>query len=1237
MTKRAMIVLGATPAKTVKAIEKAGGTVLANYGQSALVSAEEDVLEGLAGKGMRMRELGPKGEATVGPHRVAMARAAMSAADISGAAPGSRHYLVDLAGPIHADWKATLERSGVRVIESQGEDVYLCEIEGRRLAEVQGLAFVDSVVAYHPSLKVSPELITAKVQSALRAPAGITLSAEGRPAQTKPEISTVAGPQGKGPQDQVELVLFDERDMAAAVEGVRTSGATLMETGRAKLVVKTKPEQVASLAEIPAVRQVNPFQPRKLHNNVASGFIHSDVLLNTHGLNGAGQIVGIADTGLDTGVNDATMLDDFEGRIVNIVALGRPGDASDTDGHGTHVAGSVLGDGANSNQTIRGMAPAAQVFFQSILDNAGGLGGIPANTGDLFTAARDAGARIHTNSWGADVNGNYNADSTEVDTFCFNNREFLVLFSAGNDAPNRVGAPGSAKNVLTVGASESVRPLAASVSFPASPSFPTGATLNNLSQQADNQNQVAGFSSIGPAQNNRRKPDVVAPGSWILSTRSSVSVYDCGPDGLGESQVGPGGTGDEDGVATHPEAVGLGLPGGPIFFAGDQNAPAAPVGAGPAAATNYMYLNGTSMATPITAGACTQLRQYLIEQRGHTPSGALMKAIMVNGAVDMGMGVPHTGQGWGRIDMTNALFPPGTNRVQFDDSLDNAVATGDIRTYQVMVSGPDALAVTLAWRDRQGATLQNRLHLRVIRDATGDTFTSDAIGDIRNNVQKVIVAAPVAGTYTIEVEGVSVSHAVPELAPALRQDYALVVSNATGFSCNPSDIVQVIDRSGSMGFSGYMTPAKERAKQMIDILQINDHAGVVQFNSAAATIFPLTAVTDQSVKNNAHTAIDAVSSTGLTDLREGLDQGVTTLGADAGRPRAIVYLSDGFHTVATPNIDNPQLDAIAAAGIKVYTIALGPASDIAVLDNIASRTGTGAVRMVESAADLHKLHEIYYGILGGVGCGGVIHLDSATAAPGDLTQSAVVDATAREAIFALSWHNVTSKLELRLQDPGGAVIQPSSGFFHFAGSTHRYYRIPKPKPGVWKLIAHNGSDVSEPVTLAGLSDSDVRCRFILDPKFLFDRKLLFLMEATFAGRPVKDAKITAAVTFPTVSIAAAIKKFRRQLSAIRVPTDKLGKDKPDMDKLKLDLLATKMAAQGRDVFSRKTVKVALTDDGRDKDPKKDDGIYTAFFDPIAAGVAGPMTIKVEFVAKGPRFGTHRCIHLLPVFVPDSRN
>ena len=82
--------------------------------------------------------------------------------------------------------------------------------------------------------------------------------------------------------------------------------------------------------------------------------------------------MAIADSGLDKGVNDDIIHKDFRGRILKIYALGNPEDPRDFNGHGTHVAGSVLGDGSSSNGKITGMAPAAKLIFQSILDSRGG-------------------------------------------------------------------------------------------------------------------------------------------------------------------------------------------------------------------------------------------------------------------------------------------------------------------------------------------------------------------------------------------------------------------------------------------------------------------------------------------------------------------------------------------------------------------------------------------------------------------------------------------------------------------------------------------------------------------------------------------------------------------------------------------------------------------------------------------------------------------------------------------------
>lgn len=104
---------------------------------------------------------------------------------------------------------------------------------------------------------------------------------------------------------------------------------------------------------------------------MARGILRLEAKGQSLGLEGEGQIIGIADTGLDEHHPD------FEGRIVQIVARGRPGpraDSSDPEGHGTHVAGCALGDGRKSNGEVQGAAPQAKLFFQSILDANGGLG-----------------------------------------------------------------------------------------------------------------------------------------------------------------------------------------------------------------------------------------------------------------------------------------------------------------------------------------------------------------------------------------------------------------------------------------------------------------------------------------------------------------------------------------------------------------------------------------------------------------------------------------------------------------------------------------------------------------------------------------------------------------------------------------------------------------------------------------------------------------------------------------------
>ncbi|MCB0362057.1 MAG: S8 family serine peptidase, partial [Bdellovibrionales bacterium] len=244
------------------------------------------------------------------------------------------------------------------------------------------------------------------------------------------------------------------------------------------------------------------------------------------GLDGRGQLVAMADTGLDSG-EVTTLLLDLRGRVAKGYSFGIGASSwSDPMGHGTHVAGSVASHGAASGGLIRGGAFAAQFIpegmWSPIIDNLT----VPPKLGKLFSAVYSDGARIHTNSWGGgQLPGAYDSFAAQVDEYIWANPDMLILFAAGNNGrdadkngridENSMASPGSAKNVLTVGASENFlnkggiqRKLGELMGGDAWNVEPLGSdTLSN------NANGLAVFSSRGPCRDGRIKPDVVAPGT----------------------------------------------------------------------------------------------------------------------------------------------------------------------------------------------------------------------------------------------------------------------------------------------------------------------------------------------------------------------------------------------------------------------------------------------------------------------------------------------------------------------------------------------------------------------------------------------------------------------------------------------------------------------------------------------------------------------------------------------------
>jgi len=222
----------------------------------------------------------------------------------------------------------------------------------------------------------------------------------------------------------------------------------------------------------------------------------------TTDLDGSGQIVAVADTGLDADHGD------FGTRVVannDVIGDGSPADKH--SGHGTHVACSVLGDGAQGGYA--GVAPSAELYFQAMEnDNSGNL--LSPSLNNLLNSAYSAGAYTHTNSWGSarsSDQGKYTSESEDVDDRAnyydryYNGRNGLtILFAAGNDGPNSgtVGSPSTAKNTITVGNHQ-----------------------NRYSGAPDN---IMSSSSRGPTDDGRIKPDILAPGGYVRSCRAQEAT-----------------------------------------------------------------------------------------------------------------------------------------------------------------------------------------------------------------------------------------------------------------------------------------------------------------------------------------------------------------------------------------------------------------------------------------------------------------------------------------------------------------------------------------------------------------------------------------------------------------------------------------------------------------------------------------------------------------------------------------
>lgn len=511
-------------------------------------------------------------------------------------------------------------------------------------------------------------------------------------------------------------------------------------------------------------------------------------------LTGVGEIVGVADTGIDFSScyfhdpNHKTPYNTINLKHRKVISYTTYADKyDDTEAHGTHVAGTVAGFSLNNYgdpKRYNGMAYDAKISFFDIGNTGQSSLTIPNNINTaMFAIMYAQGARIMSNSWGSEDNA-YSANSLQVDQFMLKHPDALVLFAAGNNGTNAdttnaiynsVGAPATCKSGISVGAG--LNDHQSWLAF--------GGTDSSF-----NFNNIADFSSKGPTADGRLKPDLMAPGWWTSSAAGGPTANSVSPVPLNASYH-----------------------------------------------CNLRILRGTSMSTPTVAGHAVLVRQYFLQgfypsgrpnpKDSFIPSGALLKAMLIHSGQPMQnvlsatadsssfttkvtkllpvTGYPSNEQGYGRIQMDKvlnfaasstapiSLFVRGAafNSSKYYVALNR---THSSQSYS-FTTGPAPInyqiRVTLVWTDATGSSgtttsvMLNKLGVSVRQAGTNKVFHPYGAQKLSTNsfastgsVQVIDILLPSGSTTYIVI--------VNTTAPLVTssQSFALVV---TGFLVGLND------------------------------------------------------------------------------------------------------------------------------------------------------------------------------------------------------------------------------------------------------------------------------------------------------------------------------------------------------------------------------------------------------------------------------------------------------------------
>ncbi|MCZ6836643.1 MAG: S8 family serine peptidase [Planctomycetota bacterium] len=649
--------------------------------------------------------------------------------------------VVQFAGPLSTTDRDRLQSEGLVLLNYLGDHAWFVNAAKGNLDEsVAKIEFIDDLLPIQTSWKLHPDFIEGRISR---------WTVTDRDFLRKMELATdqVERDQITHAADPLVAVyvlfhpdvpLVPMGPIRAALHGGNVISIMHSING---LVVELPYSRIFELAADSDVQYVEPALPKMTGLNDSSRSLTMvDVVQDSpYSLDGSGVNVLVYDSGTALASHQ-----DFGGRLT-------VRDDSGLRDHSTHVAGILGGDGFVSGGQYKGMAPGVTIQSYGFEQSGGGSPGfLFFDPGDLeadYTEAVNTfGAVIANNSIGSNVavsgfpcdwTGNYGTTSSLIDAIVRGSlgAPMRIIWSNGNerqvstcgDSYKTTAPPAGAKNHITVGAVNS------------------------------NDDSMTSFSSWGPTDDGRIKPDL----------------------------VGPGCQSDDDFTVTSTSDMG-----------------------------GYSGRCGTSMSAPVVTGIGALMLQDFRIQYPALPDfrNSTLKALLTQTAVDLGNPGPDYQYGFGSVRAQPAIDQLRSGS-WYEDQIDQDLVRP---AFIEVLPGTSEIKVTLAWDDpaatpNVSTALINDLDLVVIDPNGIEHFpwtlnpslpASPAIQtqpDRVNNIEQVVIDTPIEGIYRIEVRGWSVSIGPQTYSltasPTLLACTSLgnVTLNRDIYECEDVATVEVID------------------------------------------------------------------------------------------------------------------------------------------------------------------------------------------------------------------------------------------------------------------------------------------------------------------------------------------------------------------------------------------------------------------------------------------------------------